>query len=296
MSVPAAYLGVMLVWATTPLAIQWSAQGGGFLFGVAARMVIGALVCLLLMFILRVPLPWHRRARHTYLAAAGAIYGAMLSVYWAAQYIPSGWISVLFGLTPLVTSVLSVMWLGERGFTLTRFFGLLLGLAGLVLIFGCSVVLGEHAVQGMAAMLLSVSLHSASMLMVKRLDAGLPALAVTGGGLLCALPLYLLTWLAVGSPVPDSLPLSAGLAIVYLGVFGSVLGFVMFYYLLKHLDAIRLALITLITPVLALLLGHVFNGEAVAGMVWTGTALIMGGLVLHQYDDLRKLGKRRCSP
>src|SRR5512139_3832922 len=42
MSVPAAFLGVILIWSTTPLAIKWSAEGGGFLFGVSARMLLGA--------------------------------------------------------------------------------------------------------------------------------------------------------------------------------------------------------------------------------------------------------------
>lgn len=296
MSVPAAYLGVLLIWATTPLAIQWSAEGSGFLFGVAARMAIGTVVCLLTMAVLRVPLPWHRRARQTYLAAAGAIYGAMLSVYWASQFIPSGWISVLFGLTPLVTSVLSALWLGERSLTPLRLFGLLLGLGGLALVFGRGSSLGHHAVYGIVAMLVSVTLHSASMIAVKRINAGLPALAVTGGGLLTALPLYMLTWLALGTPWPEAFSLRTGAAIVYLGIFGSVLGFVMFYYVLKHLDAIRLALITLITPVLALLLGHILNAEAISAVIWSGTGLILAGLSLHQWADWRQLRGRRPLP
>ena len=44
MSVPAAFLAVVLIWSTTPLAIQWSSEGGGFLFGVASRMLLGVLV------------------------------------------------------------------------------------------------------------------------------------------------------------------------------------------------------------------------------------------------------------
>ena len=49
MSVPAAYFGVILIWSTTPLAIQWSAQGAGFGFAVFARMAIGFAVCLALL-------------------------------------------------------------------------------------------------------------------------------------------------------------------------------------------------------------------------------------------------------
>jgi CRISPR/Cas system CMR subunit Cmr4 (Cas7 group RAMP superfamily) len=47
-SVPAACIGVILIWSTTPLAIQWSGDEVGFLFGITSRMVLGMLAGLLL--------------------------------------------------------------------------------------------------------------------------------------------------------------------------------------------------------------------------------------------------------
>jgi len=93
MNIYSAYFAVILIWSTTPLAIQWSNGGSGFLFGVTGRMLISAILALALVFILKLPMQWHRQARRTYLAAGVGIYGAMLMVYWAAQYIPSGWIA-----------------------------------------------------------------------------------------------------------------------------------------------------------------------------------------------------------
>ncbi|HIA09196.1 MAG TPA: EamA family transporter, partial [Chromatiaceae bacterium] len=101
MSVPAAYLAVILIWSTTPLAIQWSGDGPGFLFGVAARMVVGLSILLAGMRLLRVDFPWDRASRRVYLVGGVPLYLAMTSVYWSAQYIPSGWISVIFGLSPI---------------------------------------------------------------------------------------------------------------------------------------------------------------------------------------------------
>ena len=95
MSVPTAYICVILIWSTTPLAIQWSSEGGGYLFGVTARMALGLLFCLLAIRFSGVAMPWHGRARGTYLAAGLGIYGSMSLVYWGAQYVPSGWIAVL---------------------------------------------------------------------------------------------------------------------------------------------------------------------------------------------------------
>ncbi len=285
MSVPAAYIGIIIIWSTTPLAIKWSSEGPGFLFGVTGRMLLGALICLALVRLLGVAMPWHRAARRTYLAAGIGIYGAMLCVYWGAQFIPSGLISVLFGLTPLVTGVLAMAWLGERSFTPAKVAGMSAGLAGLVIIFGAdSASYGPLAVQGIVAVLLSVTLHSISSVCVKRIGTELPALAVAAGGLLVAAPLYLATWWLFDGAMPRALPSRAALSIVYLGLVGSVIGFVLYYYALKYLSAGKLALITLMTPVTALLLGRVFNDERIGQEVWVGTAVILLGLALYQRE------------
>ena len=283
MSVPAAYLGVILIWSTTPLAIQWSGEGPGYLFGVTSRMAIGAVVAFAVARALGVALPRHRRALATYLAAGLGIYGAMLSVYWAAQFIPSGWISVLFGLTPMVTGLLSALWLGERALTPWKLLGLLLGVAGLVVIFGEGGRWQDGAGLGVAGVLWSVSLHSASAVWIKRIGGGVGGLATTTGALLVAAPLFLVTWGLVGDGWPAQLGARAGLSILYLGILGSVLGFALYYFVLGHVSATRVALITLVTPVIALLLGHWVNGEPLYAGVWVGSGLILGGLLAFEF-------------
>jgi len=283
MSVPAAFAGVILIWSTTPLAIQWSSEGGGHLFAVMARMALGLLFCLLAIRLTGISMPWHRRARATYLAAGLGIYGSMSLVYWGAEYIPSGWIAVLFGLSPLLTSIFSALWLSERSLGLARVGGLLLGLAGLAMIFLKGEAAGGRTEFGVAAILFSTVIHAASAVWVRRLSAELPALAVTAGGLMLAVPLFILTWLVFDGSWPVDLPERAGLSIVYLALFGSLLGFLWYFYLLREVEAARVNLITLVTPVTALLLGHGLNGEVIESGVWFGTALILGGLLLNQW-------------
>lgn len=287
MSVPAAFAGVILIWSTTPLAIQWSSEGGGFLFGVTARMVLGLIFCLLAIRISGVEMPWHARARGAYLAAGVAIYGAMSLVYWAAQYVPSGWIAVLFGLSPLLTSLFSMLWLADQSLSRVGLAGLLLGVVGLAVIFSGGVEVGPHVGAGVLAVLTSALLHAASAVWVKRLSADLPALAVTGGGLSVAVPVFVLTWFVFDGSWPQSLPDRARFAITYLALFGSVLGFFWYYYLLRRVTAVRVNLITLVTPVTALLLGHWLNGESILPTVWLGTLLILAGLAMHQWDMLK---------
>jgi len=205
MSIPAAFTGVILIWSTTPLAIQWSSEGGGFLFAVTARMVLGLIFCLVTIRIAGIDMPWHARARGAYLAAGIAIYGAMTLVYWGAQYVSSGLIAVLYGLTPIFTGVLAALWLNERGLTTNKIFGIALGIAGLIVIFGNGIEFGNNAVKGILGVVLSVILHSISAVWVKAIGAKLPAIDVTHGGLLIAAPLYLITWFSYDGTMPQDI-------------------------------------------------------------------------------------------
>jgi drug/metabolite transporter (DMT)-like permease len=286
MQVPAAFAAVVLIWSTTPLAIQWSSEGQGFLFSVFSRMVLGVMLCLLIIKVMSIELPWHKKARQAYIAAAISIYGAMLSVYWGAQFIPSGVVSVLFGLTPIATGILAVIWLGESKFTTTRIIGLLLAIAGLAVVFSAGFTLGENAMFGICAVLLSISLTAVSTVWLKHINAGLSPVAVTTGALIISTPLYALTWLLFDGQLPAHIPTRALSATIYLGVIGSVVGFILFFYLLKNMEASRATLLTLITPVLALLLGHALNNERVGIEVWLGTGMILTGLMSHEWGEI----------
>jgi drug/metabolite transporter (DMT)-like permease len=256
-----------------------------------ARMVLGLTVCLLVLRLAGIPLRWHRTARRAYLVAGLGIYGAMTAVYWSSRFIPSGWIAVLFGLSPLVTSLMAVFWLGEGSLSVTRVFSLLTAVGGLAVMFGSGATLGDDALYGIFAVLVSVLIHSASAIWVRRIGAGLPALSVTAGGLSVSVPLFLLTWFLVDGSWPPLLSARARFAIAYLGLFGSVLGFVWYFYLLKRLEAVHVNLLTLVTPFSALLLGSWVNGERLTGEVWTGASLIVAGLVFYQFDII---GRRRA--
>jgi drug/metabolite transporter (DMT)-like permease len=292
MSVPAAYLSIILIWSTTPLAIQWSSTGSGFLFPVMARMAIGLAICLLLLPIFRVKMPWHRDARLTYLAAGLGIFGAMFCVYWGARYISSGLIALLFGLTPIFTSIAAVFWLEERNFSASKILGTVLGFAGLGVIFSSGLSLGEHTVAGIVVVLLAVLLQSFSLVLVKRIGASVPAMAVTSGALMLVVPLLVLSWVILDGHLPLSVSPRAEWSIAYLGIFGSVLGFNFYFYVIKRMEAGQIALITLITPVSALLLGQFLNGEKIQAGVWLGAVCVLLGLISHQWQVLSSGLKR----
>ncbi|MBW8305486.1 MAG: DMT family transporter [Thiobacillus sp.] len=296
MSVPAAYVGVILIWSTTPLAIQWSAQGASFSFAVMARMLIGLAICLLLLRLTRTRFPFSPAARQLYAISGATLFVSMLFTYWGALHIPSGLISVIFGLSPLVTGVFAMLWLSERALTPLRIAGLGLALIGLWVIFGQPWPGDSHATLGTAAVVAGMAVQALGLVWIKRLNLRISSLAITTGSLGVAVPLFVLAWVvADAAQVPPDISARGGGAIIYLGVLGSVVGFTLYYYMIKHLDAGRIALITLVTPVTALLLGQTLNAERIPASGWAGIALIGAGLLLYEWQALRQLRRPAIS-
>lgn len=290
-----AYISIILLWSTTPLAIKWSVEGPGFLFGVTARMVIGS-VCLLLMLAMsKQRLAWHRKALETYLAVAVQIYPSMVAVYWAAQFIPSGWVSVLFGLLPLMTAILAAIWLREKSLTLGKLLAYVMGISGLWVMFGTALQMGYSSVLGIVGVLVSAFLQAVSSVWVKRIDGKIPALSQVTGGLLLSLPLYLITWAIFDGHWPTGISPVSLASIVYLGMIATTFGFVLYYYLLIYQSATQVALITLVSPIMALLLGHAVNHEPLSMKVATGTLLILGALLVHEFFG-RLTGSSKLNP
>lgn len=289
MQLALAYVGVVLIWSTTPLAIKWSAEDVSYVFGVTARMTLGAICLLLLMLAMRQPLRLHKPARHTYLAVALQLYVGMLVTYWGARFIPSGWLSVIFGLTPFMTAFLAAAFLKEHSLGWGKLFSYTLGVAGLLLMFHSALDINPQALQGMIAILLAAFLQASSSVWVKRIRAELPAVTQISGGMLIALPAYLATWYWLDHGVlPAKMSLQTQLSILYLGIVATPIGFALYYYVLLHMTATTVALITLITPVFSLALGWSVNHEPVTLKIAGGASLILFALALHTILDRRQ--------
>lgn len=288
MSVPLSYITVILIWTTTPLAIKWSSEGAGFVFAVTSRMMLGAVLAMVIVMILRLHIPRHRQALMAYLYSGLGIGISMMFVYWGAQYIPSGWVSLIFALSPITTGLLMYVLQGEKEFSKDRLCGLLIGMTGLAIIFSTGLTVSVQAVMGIMAVLASTVIYSFTAIKIKQHNDGIPALTITAAGLMFAVPLYSMYWYLVGDGVPQVIATRAGISILYLALFGSVLGFALFFYILRHVSATRVSLITLVTPVTALLLGRYLNNEPLTLQIASGAMLILAGLAFYEFGVIAR--------
>lgn len=286
MPVPAAFLIVVLVWSTTPLAVKWSSSVNvSFLEGVALRMVAGALLASLLLRVFGITRHYSVAALRLYGAGALGFFGAMSLLYWAAQFVPSGVLALVFGVAPLFAGALGALLLGERSLTRLRVLALLAALAGLALVFRGEVSVNAQAAPAIAALVVATLFYALSSVLVKRYTVSMHPLAqITGALWITALGFVGLWWFSDGL-LPSQIDARTLGAIAYLAVFGSVLGFMLYFYLLGNLPVTTVALITLVTPPTALVIGWLLAGEQLGHDVLAGGTVVLLALALYQWGD-----------
>ncbi len=284
MSVPIAYLAVVLVWSTTPLGVQWSSQGISPVAGALSRMFLAALIGWAAARLMKVAVPWHGKALRIYAISNIGLFMGLMSAYLGATMIPSGMISVIFGLSPVMSALLARYLLNEPRFSTSKWVALALGVAGLVVVFNQGFELANQSYLGFVLVGFGAFCFSLSGVLLKRESFSLHPMAQTAGSLMVATPLYFVSGLFLGLEVNSPSP-KAIAAILYLTLFGSFIGFFCYFYILKHLSASSVALVTLITPVNAIALGVYLNGETLTANLVAGTFMICGSLLLFYWGD-----------
>lgn len=292
LSVPLAFLTVLLVWTTTPLAIQWSSEGAP-MTSAFYRMSIGMVFCVVLALLSQGKLPISNAAKHIYLVGGVSIFLGTVLFYSSAQLIPSGWVAVVFGLSPLITGVFSAIVEPESKLTPSRMIGLILGLCGLGLVFSAGLKFEDASILGLGYSAIAVTITSAASVYSRQLvkNQTITGLQITAGSLVVALPLFAATAYFVAPSFAAEFSPSAIYSIIYLGILGSGVGFTLYYFLLKRVSASKISLVGLVTPITALTLGAVLNNEPVIANVYYGAILVCTGLVLYEFKP--RLGLRR---
>lgn len=268
-----------LIWGSTWLAIKVGLVGVPPFLGAGLRFLVAAVIVGLMLVARRKSLRLTRADRICVLSLGIPVfwinYGA---VYWAEQYISSGLTAVLFSTMPLMTALLT-RWQGLEALSPRKVAGIVIGVAGTVLLFWPDERLGPQQVLGMGATLVAALCASANLVTIKRYggQSDRDVLNFLGMGLGAVL---LLLTSAVVEPWTVAWTRSNVLALLYLAVFGSVIAFSAYYALIKLIDATVVSLSTLIIPIIALFLGRVFLGETAGPTAAAGIITILLGVTV----------------
>jgi drug/metabolite transporter (DMT)-like permease len=274
---------LVLIWGTTWAAIRIGLQGMPPFAGVAVRFTIAGALLLALALAAGVRLG---RARHEKaLWVANGVLSFCLSysiVYWSEQYIPTGLAAVLFATYPLFVALVAHLLLADERLAARAGAGLVLGFAGVAVIFSDDLaLLGGEQVRHAALVMLASPLASAvATVAIKRWGTGVHPLSLSAVPMLFAGVAMGAVALLFERSRPLVLDARSVAALLYLAVLGSAVTFTVYYWLLARVTATQLALTSYLIPIVALAVGAALFDEPLRPRLLAGSALILAGVVI----------------
>ncbi len=272
-----------MIWGSSFLWIKIAVAETGPFTLVAFRLLFGLLGMLVVLRVSRQRFPRDRRTLLAFLFM-GLFNTALpfVLITWGETRIDSSLASILNGTVPLFTIVIAHFWLRDEKITAPRLAGLVVGFAGIVVLVSRDLahaslrgnLLGQFAVIG-GAMSYAVAITFSRRYLRNQSPVVQSAMV-----LLLADAMLWLAAPAVERPLnlPNS-PL-AWFAILWLGVLGSCVAYMLFYSLINAWGPTRASLVTYVFPVIGLLLGIVFLHESADWRLLAGSALIVGGILV----------------
>lgn len=271
--VPLSLFALYIIWGSTYLGIRYALESYPP-FLLAGLRFLGAGILLFGFLRLRgvagpTPRQW-RNAAITGLLLLG--FGNGL-VCFAEQHVSSGIAAVAVASMPLFAALFSGLY-GEwpsRNETV----GLVIGFAGVIVLNLGSGLSGSRI--GAIALLIAAASWAFGATWSRRQD--MPAGPMnTAAQMLCASVALLLVGFATGERLPEHPTMRATAAVVYLGLFGSIVAFSAFLYVLKHARPALATSYAYVNPPVAVLFGVLLVGESVGPYDIAGMAIILLGV------------------
>jgi len=274
---------VTLIWGTTWAAIRVGLSGIPPFKAIALRFAIACAILLAVAWWRGIPLG--RRPHERLLWVVNGLLFFCVSfgvVYWAEQFVPSGLTAVLFSLFPLFVALLAHVALPGERLSARSGVGAVVAFLGVAVMFSEDFrkLGGDHVLFGSCLLLLSPTVSAISSVTIKRWGAGVHPISLAAVPMgICAGVMTVLAAL-FESDRPVTWGPAAAFSLAYLAIAGSCVTFTLYYWLLRHVRASRVALLSYATPVIAVLTGVLLLDEPFTGRLAIGAALVIGGVAL----------------
>nr|AYM53862.1 transmembrane protein [Kofleria flava] len=208
----------------------------------------------------------------------GISYGI---VYWSETILPSGLVSVLWAVFPMMMAVCGHLFVPGERLRPRQWLGFLVGFGGMVLLFSTDVAaVGPQAIPAGLVLLLSPLLSALGQTQIKRHGAGVSSLLLNRNAMAIGALVLAGAALIGERDAPAQWTTQAVASVLYLAVIGTSVTFGLYYWALRYAPAYRMSLTSYLSPVLALTVGAVAGGEPVGPETIAGVALILAGVGL----------------
>ena len=298
-----AFCIIYFVWGSTFLGIRVGVREVPPFLLAGIRFTFAGLVLYAWMRLKGTPAPTRKEWKGAFFLGTLMFLIDYGSLFWAEQRVPSGIAAVILASIPLFITLLEIIFLRTQRLTVRLAVGLLVGILGVSILMAKSISLGEAPLdrRGAAAILVAAMGWSVGTILTRKLT--LPAskaMSAAAQMLLGGLQLLALTVLSgelAGFHLLKVSP-TAWFALAYLIVFGSLIGFTAYVWLLHYESPTLVGTYAYVNPVVAVAVGHFVGGEAIGLRTILGSVFVLASVLMitmmssKQSQNTTKIGRQ----
>ncbi|MCB0834011.1 MAG: EamA family transporter [Bacteroidetes bacterium] len=282
-------LFLSFIWGSTWVAIRFGLEEmPPFLFA-SCRFFLATFILYVYMAGrgLRLPKDWHS---WRVMLVLGFFQAAdYMFVFWGEQYVNAGIGAILFATMPFFVVILNFLMAKKHEMTWTQVLGIAISFLGVVLIFADDLAFRDIAYLGGLAMIIAAICGAYISVFAKLHANAIHPVTNTFVQMTMSALLLGLLGLITNDVAAFELTWTGAIAIVYLGLFGSAIAFVLYMWVIREVTVIEAAVIPLLTPIAAVVLGWLVRDEQFGPRVLTGGFLILFGVYLvNVFASVRK--------
>jgi len=293
------WLILCLIWGTTWIFIKIGLEDLPPIAFAASRFILAVFILALLIKPLKLEMP-RTLAEWKLVAFTGFLQFSInySLVFWSEQYITSGLAAVLQAMITVFGLPLAWIYLPEERITKQKILAVVIGITGVAVIFIDQLRIESFmAFLGCAAIVFGALAAAQASILVKARGSGVHPASLVFTQMICGLPaLIIYSFLREGNPTTFNWSTRAIVCIAYLAVLGTITAFWLYYWLLKRVESTKAMMISLVTPLIAVVIGSIVLSETLPPQTFVGGILIMSSIGLIVFRRNRVSERSAAAP
>lgn len=284
---------VCLIWGSTWLALKVGVTTVPPLLAASIRFFVASAILVLMLVLQDERIPRDKQFWKLCLIISFNNFSVPYSlIYLGQKNVPTGLSSILFASYPFWVALFSHLRLPGERITFAKGVGMSIGFLGIVMIFSDQINLtGRYPIVGMLAILVSALLQAFTLVTLRKHGKPYSPVALN----LVAMFLGAVTLLAASLSIEDVKHAYFGTysisSILFLATFGSVVTFVTYFWLVKHVQAVLLSLTAFVAPVITIFMGRYMLSEELDKEILLGASMVLIGILSANAPGLWKFLK-----
>jgi len=277
------WLILCAIWGTTWIFIKIGLEDLPPIAFASARFILASAIILVVILARRIPLP-KTSSEWKLIAFTGVLQFSInySTVFWSEQYITSGLAAVLQAMITVFGLVLAWFFLPNEKITRQKIIAIIVGVIGVAVIFIDQLkVENLMAFIGCVAIVVGSYAAAQASILVKAKAGGIHPASLVFGQMICGLPPIIIysLWYE-GNPLNYNWTWRAVVSLLYLTILGTIAAFWLYYWLLSKIESTRAMMISLVTPLVAVVIGAIVLGEWLPPQTFFGGVLIIASIGL----------------